>query len=35
LRRSVGGWVMGDVNIHDRLVREIVHGTQAVIVFVD
>ncbi len=30
-----GGWVLGNKNTHDRLVREIAHGTQAVVVFVD
>jgi acetyl esterase len=29
------GWVMGDVNTHDRLVRDIVNGVQAAVVFVD
>ena len=29
------GWVMGDEETHDRLVREIVNGTQAAMVFVD
>lgn len=29
------GWVMGDVDTHDRLIREIAHGTNAVVVFVD
>jgi acetyl esterase len=30
-----GGWVLGDKETHDRLVREIVHGTRAAVVFVD
>ncbi|MCI0420878.1 MAG: alpha/beta hydrolase [Acidobacteria bacterium] len=30
-----GGWVLGDKNTHDRLVREIAHGSQAAVVFVD
>lgn len=30
-----GGWVLGDKNTHDRLVREIANGSQAAIVFVD
>jgi acetyl esterase len=30
-----GGWVLGDKETHDRLVREIAHGTQAAVVFVD
>ncbi|HYG87800.1 MAG TPA: alpha/beta hydrolase [Azospirillum sp.] len=30
-----GGWVMGDKNTHDRLVREIANGAQAAVVFVD
>ncbi|MDJ0390939.1 alpha/beta hydrolase [Roseomonas sp. E05] len=29
------GWVMGDTTTHDRLVREIATGAQAVVVFVD
>jgi acetyl esterase len=29
------GWVMGDVNTHDRLVREIADGAQVAVVFVD
>jgi len=28
-----GGWVMGNFDTHDRLVREIVNGTQAAVVF--
>jgi len=30
-----GGWVLGDKNTHDRLVREIAAGARAVVVFVD
>jgi acetyl esterase len=30
-----GGWVLGDKETHDRLVREIAHGTGAAVVFVD
>lgn len=30
-----GGWILGDKNIYDRLVREISNGTQAAVVFVD
>ncbi len=30
-----GGWVLGDKETHDRLVREIVQGTQAVLILVD
>ena len=30
-----GGWILGDRNTHDRLVREIAVGTGAAIVFVD
>ena len=30
-----GGWILGNKNTHDRLVREIAHGTQAAVVFVD
>lgn len=30
-----GGWVMGDKNTHDRLVREIAVGTPAAVVFVN
>ena len=30
-----GGWVLGDVNTHDRLVREIAVGAHAAVVFVD
>jgi acetyl esterase len=30
-----GGWVLGDKNTHDRLIREIANGTQAEVVFVD
>lgn len=29
------GWVMGDVNTHDRLVRQIVDGAKVAVVFVD
>ena len=30
-----GGWVLGDANTHDRLVRELAVGAKAVVVFVD
>lgn len=30
-----GGWVLGDKETHDRLVREIANGVQATVVFVD
>jgi acetyl esterase/lipase len=30
-----GGWVLGDKNTHDRLVREIAVGARAAVVFVD
>jgi acetyl esterase len=30
-----GGWVLGDENTHDRLVREIAMGANAAVVFVD
>jgi acetyl esterase len=30
-----GGWVMGDKETHDRLVRELANGVQATLVFVD
>lgn len=30
-----GGWILGDKNIYDRLVREISNGAQVAIVFVD
>jgi acetyl esterase len=30
-----GGWVLGDENTHDRLVREIAVGANAAVVFVD
>lgn len=30
-----GGWILGDKNVYDRLVREISNGTQAAVVFVD
>ena len=30
-----GGWVLGDADTHDRLVREIANGAQAAVVFVD
>lgn len=30
-----GGWVLGDQETHDRLIREIAHGADVAIVFVD
>ncbi len=30
-----GGWVMGDQDTHDRLIREIAYGTGAAVVFVN
>lgn len=30
-----GGWVLGNKETHDRLIREITHGTQAAVVFVN
>jgi acetyl esterase len=30
-----GGWVLGDAATHDRLIRELAVGTNAVVVFVD
>ncbi len=30
-----GGWVLGNANTHDRLIREIAKGTQAAVVFVE
>jgi acetyl esterase len=30
-----GGWVLGDKETHDRLVREVANGAQAAVVFVD
>ncbi|HWK43598.1 MAG TPA: alpha/beta hydrolase [Stellaceae bacterium] len=30
-----GGWVLGDKNTHDRLIRELARGARAAIVFVD
>jgi acetyl esterase len=30
-----GGWILGDPNTHDRLVREIAVGVEAAVVFVD
>ncbi len=30
-----GGWVLGDKNTHDRLIREIANGAQAAVVFVN
>ncbi|MDX1372806.1 MAG: alpha/beta hydrolase [Nitrososphaeraceae archaeon] len=30
-----GGWTIGDIDIYDRLVRELVNGTSAAVVFVD
>jgi acetyl esterase len=30
-----GGWVLGDKNTHDRLIREIANGAQAAVIFVN
>lgn len=30
-----GGWVLGNFETHERLVRELAHGAQAAVVFVD
>lgn len=30
-----GGWVLGDVDTHDRLIREIANGAKAAVVFVN
>lgn len=30
-----GGWILGDKDTHDRLVRELANGVDAVVVFVD
>jgi acetyl esterase len=30
-----GGWVLGDAETHDRLVREIAHGANAAVIFVE
>ncbi|WP_151758914.1 alpha/beta hydrolase [Dictyobacter vulcani] len=30
-----GGWILGDKETHDRLIREIANGVQATVVFVD
>jgi acetyl esterase len=30
-----GGWMLGDRQTHDRLVRDLAHGAQAAVVFVD
>ena len=30
-----GGWVLGDKDTHDRLIREIADGTRAAVIFVD
>lgn len=30
-----GGWILGDKNVYDRLLREISNGVQAAVVFVD
>lgn len=30
-----GGWVLGDKDTHDRLVRELAHGAKAAVVFVN
>ena len=30
-----GGWILGNAETHDRLVREIAHGAQAAVIFVN
>lgn len=30
-----GGWILGDVDTHDRVVRELTNGAQVAVVFVD
>lgn len=30
-----GGWILGDKDTHDRLIREIADGTRAAVIFVD
>lgn len=30
-----GGWILGDYNTHDRLIREIANGAQSAVVFVN
>lgn len=30
-----GGWTIGDINTHDRLIRELANGTHAAVVFVN
>lgn len=30
-----GGWTIGDIDVSDRLVREIVNGTSTVVEFID
>lgn len=30
-----GGWILGDTETHDRLIREIANGAQAAVIFVD
>jgi acetyl esterase len=30
-----GGWVLGDAETHDRLIREIAHGANAAVIFVE
>lgn len=30
-----GGWMLGDLETHDRLIRDLAHATQAAVVFVD
>lgn len=30
-----GGWILGDKNTHDRLIRQIANGAQAAVVFVE
>jgi acetyl esterase len=30
-----GGWVLGDAETHDRLIREIAHGANAALIFVE
>lgn len=30
-----GGWILGDANTHDRLIREIAYGAEVAVIFVD